>query len=89
MLSDVFMIKLINGDIDSPFLLSRINFHIPSRNLRMFAPIKMNNYRRNFLNNNPFMLMCKHFNDLSSKVDYSLSYFVVKKEIIIYLNLTT
>ena len=44
----------------------------------MFAPIKMNNYRSNFLNNNPFMLMCKHFNDLSSKVDYFSSYFVVK-----------
>ena len=55
----------------------------------MFAPIKMNNYRSNFLNNNPFMLMCKHFNYLSSKVDYSSSYFVVKKEIINYLNLTT
>ena len=83
MLSVVFMIKLINGDIDSSFLLSRINFHIPSRNLRMFAPIKMNNYRSNFLNNNPFMLMCKHFNDLSTKVDYSSSYFIVKKEILI------
>ena len=45
MLSVVFMLKLINGDIDSPFLLSRINFHIPSRYLRMFAPIKMINYR--------------------------------------------
>ena len=79
------MIKLINGYIDSSFLLSIINFHIPSRNLRMFAPIKMNN----FLNNNQFLLMCTHFNDLSSKVDYSSSYFVVKKEIINYLNLTT
>ena len=68
MLSVAFMIKLINGDIDSPFLLSTINFHIPSRNLRMFAPIKMYNYnyRSNFVNNNPFLLMCKHFNDLSS-----------------------
>ena len=67
MLSVVFMIKLINGAIDSPFLLSRINFQIPSRNLRMFAP-KMNNYRSNFLNNNLFLLMCKHFNDFSTKV---------------------
>ena len=60
-----------------------------SRNLRMFAPIKMNNYGSNFLNNNPFLLICKHFDDLSSKIDYSASYFVVKKEIINYLNLTT
>ena len=74
------MIKLIIGDMDSPFLLSRINFHIP---------IKMNNYRSKFLINNPFLLMCKHFNDLSTKVDYSSSYFVVKKEIINYLNLRT
>ena len=56
----------------------------------MFAPIKKNNYRSNFLNNDPFLLMCKHFNDLSIKVDYSSAYFVVKKEIINYLiNLTT
>ena len=55
----------------------------------MFAPIKMNNYGSNLLNNNPIVLMCKNFNDLSSKVDYSSSYFVVKKEIINYLNLTT
>ena len=67
MLSVVFMIKLISGDIDSFFLLSRTNFHISSRNLRMFAPIKMNNYRYNFLNN-PFLLMCKNFNDLSTKI---------------------
>ena len=53
MLSVVFMIKLFNGDIDSPFLLSRNNFHIPNRNFRMLALIKMNNYRSNFLNNNP------------------------------------
>ena len=26
--------------------------------------------------------MCKHFNDLSTKVDFSSSYFIVKKEII-------
>ena len=64
LLSVVFMIKLINGDIDSSFLLSRINFHITSRNLRVFVPIQMNNYRSNFLNNTAFMLMCKHFNDL-------------------------
>ena len=43
MLSVVFMIKLINGDIDSPLLLSRIHFHMPSRNLRMFAAIRMYN----------------------------------------------
>ena len=85
MLSVVFMINLINCDIESPFLLSRINFHISSRNLRIFAPIKMNNYWSNFLNNNPFLLMCKHFNDLSSKVDYYTSYFVVKKESIYQL----
>ena len=46
MLSVDFMIKLINGDTDSSFLLSRINFHIPGRNLRMFAPIKMYNYTK-------------------------------------------
>ena len=55
----------------------------------MFAPIKMHNYRSNFLNNNPFLLMCKHFNNLPTKVDYSSSNFVVKEEIINYLNLRT
>ena len=55
----------------------------------MFAAIKMNSYRSKFLNNNPFLLMYKFFNDLSTKVDYSSSYFVGKKEIINYLNLTT
>ena len=89
MLSVVIMIKLINGDIGSLFLLSRINFHIPSRNWRMLAPIKLNNYGSNFLNKNPFLLMCKHLNDLSSKVYYSSSYFVIKKEFIKYLNVTT
>ena len=71
-LSVVFMIKLINNDIDSSFLLSRINFHIPRRNLRTFAAIKMNNYRSNFLNNNPIMLMFKYFNDLSSRLLFVL-----------------
>ena len=40
----------------------KIYFHIPSRNLRMCAPIKINNYRSNFLYYNPFLLICKHFN---------------------------
>ena len=52
------------------------------RSDQMLSYHEMNNYRSNFLNNNPFLLMCKHFNDLSSKVDYSSSYFVVKKEIL-------
>ena len=88
MVSVVFMIKLISGNIDSPFLLSRIHFHIPSRSLRMFDPIKMNDYRSNLLNNNPFLLMCKHFKNLSTKVDYSSSYFLFKTDINNYFNVT-
>ena len=75
MLSVVYVIKLINGDIDSPFLLCCIKFH----NLRVLVPIKINNYRSHFLNYNPFLLICKHFNDLSTKVDYSSYYFIVNK----------
>ena len=52
----------------------------------MFARIKMNNYRSNFLNNNSFLLMCKHFNGLSSKLDYSSSYFVEGACILIRTN---
>ena len=76
-----FLMKLISGEVSSTFLLSRIDFNIPQRSLRFFQPIKISTFRTNYLSFQPFLQICKDYNDLYNLVDFSESIFVIKNEI--------
>lgn len=65
MLRSIFIIKLINGQVDSKFLLSKISFNIPSRVTRNFRPLHLSISRSNYDYYNPFRALCLLYNDLS------------------------
>ena len=48
----LFMKKIILGEIDSPDLLARVDFHVPARILRNFRLLKVDQTRRIRFNTN-------------------------------------
>lgn len=86
MLSVSFLIGIIRGDVNSEYLLGKINFNIPTRPTRNFLPIKLNYYNSVFANNDPFRRICENFNKLNTIIDISESNNVIKSKIILYLN---
>ena len=71
MLSVLFLHKLIIGDVQSNFLLSCINFNVPSRLSRNFVPIYLNLCRYNFTLHEPFRVICSKYNALSQLFNFS------------------
>ena len=62
MLSVTFLQKLINGEINSPFLLNKLYFNVPTRT-RYFAPLRLDRCLTNFAANQPFQVLCQHYNN--------------------------
>jgi len=84
-----FMFKLIIGSIDSPNLLSKINFNVPMRAMRThtnFEAIKLSVRRVNYLDYEPFRSMCKDFNKFYFLVCYSFTTEKIKFSLVSYLN---
>ena len=84
-----FLLNLINGNIFSPSLLSRINFNIPNRlqrSLRFFRPIYLRTYTVNYLDSEPFRSICKVFNTYYFLVCFSNSISEIKSKLFEYLN---
>lgn len=63
MLGFTFMHNLVNGSIDSYFLLNLINFNVPMRPSRHFIPIKLNFCRYQYESFNPLNRLSKLYND--------------------------
>ena len=60
MLGFTFMHKLVNGYIDSHFLLNLINFNVPIRQSRHFIPLKLNFCKFKYESFNP-LIVCQQF----------------------------
>lgn len=82
MLKSIFIIKLLNGEVDSIFLLSRIHLNIPSRFTRNFRPLQLSITRPNYDFYNPFRALCSLYNDLSKYLPFFEPLYKVKKYII-------
>lgn len=82
MLRSIFIIKLINGQVDSTFLLSKIRFNIPSRATRNFRPLKLSISRSNYDYYNPVRTLCLLYNDLFIHLPFFEPLNKVKKYII-------
>jgi hypothetical protein len=50
-----FLSNLLSAKIDSPFLLSQINFRSPSRTTRCSDPFHIPRYSSNYLDNSPLV----------------------------------
>ena len=68
MLRALFIIKLIRGLIDSPFLTGEINYNVPFRRTSNFEPLKLSIARRNYELNSPLRSLCVIYNSLCNTI---------------------
>lgn len=68
MLRALFIIKLVRGLIDSPFLIGEIYHNVPSRRTRNFEPLKLSFARTNYELNNPMRSLCVIYNSLFNTI---------------------
>lgn len=66
MLGVCFIVKLINGEINSPDLTSKLNFNVPFRVSRQFSPLNLPAIKYNYEELNPIYKLCKNFNKISN-----------------------
>ena len=62
MLGVVFINNLINGDIDSDDLVSRLHFSVPCRLTRNYIPLTLPSCRSNYALHEPFRVLCSDYN---------------------------
>lgn len=86
MLNVTFLLNLINGDVRSELLLSRISFNVPQRPSRYFSILHLQYFRENYANSEPFRKICCDFNKLYTLIDFSSNVNLVKNNIIQFLN---
>lgn len=86
MLGISFLIGLIHGDVNSEFLLGKINFNVPTRPTRNFQLLKIMYYRSVYANNDSFRRICENFNKLYHIIDLSESNDAIKRKLILHLN---
>lgn len=79
MLGVTFIVKLINGKIDSRFLLGNIDFKIPVRTTRNYTPISMSICKYNYEEFNPFRCLCTQYNELYHLFSFSDPIYKIKQ----------
>ena len=55
---------LLRGQIDSPYLLSKINFHVPPGTSRMRGLLSASRSRTNLLSDSPIETMIAEYNEV-------------------------
>lgn len=86
MLGATFVFNLANGNVDSEFLLSNLNFNVPCRFTRNFKPLYLDFYKTNYANSYPFRRICNDYNILHNFIDFNSNVINVKHDIIEFLN---
>ena len=81
-----FIIDLLQGKIDSEFLLGKISISVPNRMLRSYHPLTIPFHRSNFANLDPFYKICSEVNSLYNYVDFSDSPYNIKMKLLSFLN---
>jgi hypothetical protein len=80
LMSIIFIFDLVNGNIQSPCLLSALNFYVPARSLR-YNDIFYINWRTKYIANEPLNRAMLLYNNLSRShlLDFSASRFSFKQ----------
>lgn len=86
MLNVTFLVKLLNGDICSEFLLNNLSFNIPQRSTRNSNLLYVPFFRQNYADADPFIRMSNNFNELCNFIDFSVNVNILKRNIILFLN---
>jgi len=64
MLGTVFICQYIRGDVESPDLISRLNFSVPSRFTKNYIPLILIHCRSNYELHDPYRDLCSDYNRL-------------------------
>ena len=86
MLNILFVFKLFNGCINCPVLLDKLNINIPMRPSRYLSFFKIEYFKQNYLNNQPFRIACIEFNKLYFVIDFYMPIHKLKADILQHLN---
>ena len=86
LLNIYFMISLINN-ICCEFLLRSVKFDIPCLNFRCYNLLYTQFCRTNYPVADLLTRICRQFNYLPNFIDFSLNSCVIKRNIIVFLNL--
>lgn len=86
MLNALFLLKLINGSVNSQFLLGKVNLNVPVRLSRHYSILNIKYYTTNFAQFDPFRRVCDDFNKLYKYIDFNKNLKIIKSDIISYLN---
>lgn len=70
----LLMAKIIEGEINCPYLLSATEIRCPTRRLRNYTLVNMKTFNLNYLNYEPFNLMKTQFNKYYDQFDFNLSF---------------
>lgn len=76
--------KILNGQIDCSFLLSKLDFKCPIRRIRSYQFLNVNSSHYNYLKFEPFNMICQQFNDHYFLFDFNYNTNSFKKNIILY-----
>jgi hypothetical protein len=86
MLGVVFLNNLLNGNVDTSYLLSCIKLNVPIRVSRNFLTLKVDFCRYNYLCNEPLRRMCEDFNRHYNLFSIGDNSYTVKKSMLCHFN---
>lgn len=86
MLNTLTMLRIVNGDLRSEYLLSKVLINVPFRPTRYYNPLHICFQRSNYAEADPLRRMCSQFNALYQFIDFSKSLDSIKSELIEHLN---
>ena len=73
LLQRLFVFDMLNGNIDCPDVLQKINFHVPPRRLRNHPLLRVSTHRTSYGQCNPIDMCCSKFNDACNVFDFNVS----------------
>ena len=71
MLNAVFLLKVVNGIINTQFLLEKLYIRVPVHPTRYYNFINIKYYTTNYANFDPFLTICSDFNNLYLPIDFN------------------
>lgn len=84
-----FFINLLQGKIDSIFLLSQIAINIPGRQLRFYEPLHLKFHRRNYMNFDPIQRVCSEINEFYADIDFADKVNQIRTKLLYHMNSTS
>ena len=73
LLQRLFVFDMLNGNIDCPDVLRKIDFHVPHRRLRNLLLLRIPTHRTSYGQCNPLDMCCSKFNDVCNVYDFNVS----------------